>query len=591
MSRETRAVDVRIELLTGRGDLAPVLAAWHHAEWGHLYDPAVWNLDTAVREFEEMAAPDSADLTWIALAGETLVGSVSLVGDDDLAGFEHLTPWLASMFVAPAARGQGVAALLADALVAGARERGHDEVHLFTSGQEGYWAAQGWRPLAEVEAHGHPSTVMVRGTHPRAARRAVSSHWCADPDTNGAYSHLRLGGTPAHRGRLRGPILPGLWIAGEATAVEHPATMHGAWFSGERAARQVLVDETVTGGDVLVIGAGIAGMVAARALQDAGRTVVVLESKPYAGGRIRTDTSLGVPVPLGGAWLHGEVGHPMAPLVSWVEEEWTIAGAVYATDHGALDDAQLTALEEAYDALNNQFAASPPGASVRDVFEARLPELDLELDPTVRAALVALVTIECESLFAAPMADIPANGGYEEYELDGDDRLITSSLADVVDHLASGLDIRCGHRVASLRRDPGTARWHTDTGVDAAAVIVTVPIGVLRTGRPTFDPPLPDDVLDAIDHIGAGPVTKVFATYDEVWWPQVRPLRLAGDVQLLAVTDMTEVTGVPTLCGFATGDAARRIEQLAEHELCRLVDRDLTATGLRDWDTATPTRR
>lgn len=580
-------MDLGIELLTGRADLAPVLAAWHHAEWGHLYDPSVWDLDAAVREFEAMAAPGSTDLTWLAFDGDALVGSVSLVADDDLDGFGHLTPWLASMYVVPDARGRGVAARLTTALLAGAADRGHADVHLFTSGQEDYWASLGWRVLDRVDAEGHPATVMVRSTHPRGARRAVSSHWSTDPDTAGAYSHLRIGGTPAHRERLRAPILPGLWIAGEVTAVEHPATMHGAWFSGERAARQVLDDPaSEPDGDVLVVGAGIAGMVAARHLQDAGRRVTVLESKPQPGGRITTDTSLGVPLPLGGAWLHGEVGHPMAGLVSWVEEEWAIAGAAFVTGHGPLTPDQLAALDSTYERVHARFDAAAPGVSVADAFAVVLAELDAtgDLHPAVRAALVALVTIECESLFAAPMADMPASGGYEPYELEGDDRLITSSLQHVIDRLALGLDIRCGERVAALTLDDATGRWSTDTGRTADAVVVTVPIGALREGRPAFHPPLPDDVIDAIAHLGAGPVVKVFATFDTRWWPPVRPLRLAGDVELLAVTDMTDLTGVPTLCGFATGDAARRIEQLDEDALCRLFDHHLASTGLRDRD-------
>jgi hypothetical protein len=38
----------------------------------------------------------------------------------------------------------------------------------------------------------------------------VSSKWCDNPDTNGAYSYLRVGGRPAHRDRLAASILPGL---------------------------------------------------------------------------------------------------------------------------------------------------------------------------------------------------------------------------------------------------------------------------------------------------------------------------------------------------------------------------------------------
>lgn len=575
-------MQVEIELLCGHGHLARLLADWHHAEWGHLYDPAVWNHAAAVREFEEMAADAGADLTWVAFDGAgraevDVLGSVSLVADDDLDGWEHVSPWLASMFVRPDARGRGVAGLLTEALIVGAAERGDEYVHLFTSGQEDYWGGHGWRVVQRVDAVGHPATVMVRGTHPRAARRAVTSRWCADPDVAGAYSYLRIGGSPAHRERLTTEVLPGMWFAGEATSVAYPATMHGAWFSGERAAEQVVAAGIV--GPVIVVGAGIAGMVTARRLGDAGVDAVVLESKQRPGGRIATDTSLGVPVPLGGAWLHGEVGHPMAPLVSWVAEEWTNR-ATFVAGYGRLSDHEVEQMEHAYRTVHDAYGAAARTRSVAEVAATTLDSLDLA--PPVRAGVEAWLEAECESLYAAPMGDIAANGGFEEYELPGDDRLITSSLQPVIDQLAAGLDVRCDHGVSALTLADG--RWRTDTGVAGSAVIVTIPIGALRTGRIAFDPPLPAEVMEAIEHIGAGPVTKVFATYDSAWWPPDRPMRLAGQPHLTALTDMTGLTGVPTLVGFAVGDAARRIEQLDEDGVCRLLDRVIADTGLRDWD-------
>lgn len=166
---EPAVSNVQIESLVGHRHLAALLASWHHDEWGHLYSPDVWNAATAVREFEAMAGVDSVDCTLVAFDGssrdgDAVLGSVSLIATDDLAGFEHLTPWLASMFVVPRARGRGVASALVEALLAEARAAGHPTVYLFTSGQEQFWGDRGWEALATVETEGHVATVMARRT-------------------------------------------------------------------------------------------------------------------------------------------------------------------------------------------------------------------------------------------------------------------------------------------------------------------------------------------------------------------------------------------------------------------------------------------
>uniref|UniRef100_A0A6N2KNG4 Amine oxidase domain-containing protein n=1 Tax=Salix viminalis TaxID=40686 RepID=A0A6N2KNG4_SALVM len=67
---------------------------------------------------------------------------------------------------------------------------------------------------------------------------------------------------------------------------------------------------------VIVIGGGIAGVAAARALHDASFQVVLLESRDRLGGRVHTDFSFGFPVDLGASWLHGVCKeNPLAPLI------------------------------------------------------------------------------------------------------------------------------------------------------------------------------------------------------------------------------------------------------------------------------------
>jgi polyamine oxidase len=565
--------------------LAPLLARWHAAEWQHLY--ANWNEAIALAEFLAMNHRGRVPMTWLAFDGsgrdETdLLGSVSLIDNDELPGFEAVGPWLASLFIRPDARGRGVGSTLTRHCLREAGRLGYDQVYLFTAGQEAFYLERDWRVVATSEAVGAdgaktPATVMMRETSPSAARRAVASTWCTNPDVGGAYSYLTPSGTPADRSRLAEPIVPGLVFAGEATWAAHPGTMHGAWFSGRRAAEQVLA----WGNDpVIVIGAGLAGLAAAHRLRTAGATVTVLEASDVVGGRVREDQSLGGPVNLGAGWLHGRDQNPMVALdptlrsAPWTWED----GPVYAVGSGRVTNAVVEAASARYEAMERRLADVRAGATTG---EAIGPSLRTALNDSGAAGMERTVLSawwrgELENLLAAPIDDLSLAHGIEPYQLPGGDHLVTGSLTTALAEASNGLDIRFGRRVTAVRHIGGK-RWQvvTDTAaaLSAHAVIVTVPHGVLRRNGVRFDPPLPTDVQAAISRVGFGAVTKVFASFDEQTWPTNSQFWVVGEPRpaLEFWYDCSALTGRPTLGSFAIGPATTTIEQMSEHDLCRLI--------------------
>ncbi len=565
--------------------LARRLAELHIAEWGHLYDPSIWNVTIAEDEFIAMRDPGGASRTLVAFdgppSGATFVGSVSILETDDLEGWTQVRPWLASLLVLPAGRGRGIGATLTDAAVRLGAQRGDRYVHLFTPEHASYYERLGWRVVAPALASGRKVTVMARGTDPHSARRSVVSRWVGDPDIGGAYSYLRPGGSSADRDALGAEVLPRLWLAGEYTWSAGPGTLHGAWFSGERAAAAIIERGELE--RIAVVGSGMAGLGAARRLHDAGLAVEIFESSARPFGRAATDRTVGGPVHLGGAWMHGTVGHPLRAVVDAIPWRWDPA-PTFVVGHGPMGEEAESRLAVLYQELETGLDALPDdnralGPSLRAIVD------DLAEDALDAAVLMCWSRGEFENLYAAPLDDLALAARAEQYELPGDDHLITSPLDTVLEELSSALTITFDARILAIRSTDGHVAldFASRPSESFDAVICATPLPPIKTGRIVFDPPIPDAIARSLDRIGCGPIAKVVATFDEAFWAPNRAFSLTGlePQPLEFFVDVSTVVGRPTLCGFAVGEHAAAVEAMSEDERCRLVDRLLTEAGVR----------
>jgi monoamine oxidase len=346
---------------------------------------------------------------------------------------------------------------------------------------------------------------------------AVITRWRQDPYALGSYSYLAVGAEPDDRLRLAEPIDDRLFFAGEATDPSFPATVHGALLSGRRAADEVLATDASV---VAVIGAGAAGIGAAHALAAEGREVVVYEARDRIGGRVRTDRSLGVPVDLGASWIHGVTGNPLTAIADDLGIERV------PTDYENL---------VVRDAAGTVLAVDEVPASFDEVAET---ELDLAADGDDLSPLAALEGEEYDG------ADVIFPGGYDRIfdGLAGEYEVVLSALVEAVDHAGPGVELTVGGE-----------------RVTADAAVVTLPLGVLKAGVTTFDPPLPPAKAAAVDRLGMGLLDKVHLRFDEPFWDvDAHVLGRVGPERgrFAWWLNLAAHTGEPILIGFHGGSQA-----------------------------------
>ena len=279
--------------------------------------------------------------------------------------------------------------------------------------------------------------------------------------------------------------------------------------------------------ETIVIGAGAAGLAAARMLSDAGRTVVVLEARPRIGGRILTvhDREWPLPVELGAEFLHGE-----AEATREITGRAGLAVVELPDEHVWVDDGRIRPMGEVWTQLGKVLRKIDiRGADVsfeRFLARHRVPR-------PMRAVARQFV----EGYYAAHLDRISAHSlGSGADEMDEPQRQyrLADGYFGVVEWLRAGLDperaqVRLGCVVDEVRWRRGhvTATYRSAAGgrpktVEARSAVVTLPLGVLKAregeaGAVRFDP-VPRAVRDALDRLEVGQVCKVVLRFREPFW-------------------------------------------------------------------------
>ncbi|MET0475116.1 MAG: NAD(P)/FAD-dependent oxidoreductase [Mycobacterium sp.] len=285
---------------------------------------------------------------------------------------------------------------------------------------------------------------------------------------------------------------------------------------------------------VIVVGAGIAGLAAATRLRRAGVPYVVLEARDRIGGRLHTIDLAGVPVDLGGSWIHHPIGNPLSSLCTEYGllrdpgDPIPTLAAFDRREHRRLDRSELDELfrlvlddfEEAFAALRDRL---PPDASALEAIEAFIVERGFVGAGARRARQGMLAAIEADAGDRADNQSLRWFGDEEAYggDLFGD--LPRGGYRSVIEALADGLDVHLGAEVVAVTIVAnGVSVTCADGSVETGShAVVTVPLGVLKHGRPRFEPVLAPPVRAAVESLGFGRYEKIALRFAAPFWRDV----------------------------------------------------------------------
>ncbi len=281
-------------------------------------------------------------------------------------------------------------------------------------------------------------------------------------------------------------------------------------FGGFSAALPLMsgVSSIVANPDVLVVGAGVAGLAAAQVLINSGKRVQVVEAAPRIGGRCYTDTAtFGAPFDRGAQWLHNADHNPLtgfAKLFRFQTELHKPKELLFVSGR-MVSPKSNAAYERAFDALSIAVAEAAEDDYDIAASAAVWPDLDADAQAWLGTASSQIGPLD----MGVDLENLSVKDWFARDEIEPN-RSVREGLGTLVARLGSSLPISVNTRVRSVRAGArGTVTAVTERGtLTAKAVIVTVSVGVLSAGSIAFEPAIDTGIQDGLGGLQMGLLSK-----------------------------------------------------------------------------------
>jgi monoamine oxidase len=345
--------------------------------------------------------------------------------------------------------------------------------------------------------------------------------------------------------------------------------------------------------DVLIVGAGAAGLMAAYTLIRAGKKVTVLEACNRTGGRIRTldNTLFFDHAELGAEFVHGDLPVTLALLKEAGIAYYPAGGEMWQYSNGTfIKDA---AMMEGWPLLMKKLNALKNDITLDDFLEQTFtePHFD-ELKASVRNYAAGYDTGDPSRMSALALQREWQN------EDEGAQHRIEGGYCTLIQYLGTtvkqaGGQVYLNAPVTQVDWQQGHVKATTADGetYEASKIIFAIPLGVWQApqtakGKIAFEPPIPPQ-MQALQQMGFGAIIKVLLQFDEVFWEDEITEELAGH-SMKNMGFLFSEEAIPTwwtqapqhsplLTGWLGGPAAKRwadkpAEEILQHSLQSLAN-------------------
>lgn len=311
--------------------------------------------------------------------------------------------------------------------------------------------------------------------------------------------------------------------------------------------------------DVVIIGAGMAGLAAAKQVLAAGKTCAVLEARSRIGGRAYTQTKdLGIPFDEGCAWLHSGDKNPLTAMAKSFgmtvgqdneETELYFAGKEATDAEYELLEDYLERLETKVTEYYDEYGDAPLSTVVKG---------DGKVERVAQAFMSSVETGADTDQMGMADQDEQIGTGVEYFTKEG--------LGTLVATFGKGVPVELNTKIKEIRWGGEGVEVVSDKGtIKASTCLITVSTGVLQSGAIRFIPELPSDKQQAINDLPMGLLNKVAFTFQPGTLDVDSFVTVAGiDQQDRIVDYLMKPFGIEAAVGFIGGRLAHEMEKAGE---------------------------